>query len=397
MRKDISLYEILDPLTLLADIDRDRAKDLCCRVQRLPDAVIKHTDGRSTNRLPVAWLKALLHVDFVGAVHVMAQTLRQDDDQTGWMLDEALKVVLDEARNRDDCDPLIVTFLDATRPFPALSREYSDDVKQEAKERLVTLGQLMERGRSSLAHDEWGRRATENFHAQVEGDGPSYSSVSLEFVREFAAKWNITLSPENNFEDAETSEPPTSDKSQSSHFSSQSAKEKTETLIWKPIFPSDATPADLMSAFRSFHSYNSRVESSQWDDFVNAFGYRLLALAEDGKESEALRLLRHFARENLFYHGATPLGHLAEGFLRYGKTWLATVSFALAYASSRSDGGYQFLGGDEFESWLLQAKDLDSSVAFEVLFNEVAFYANKEYLNGMAQKPYQILCAAPKS
>ncbi len=388
-RKDISLYEILDPLTLLADLDGERAKSLCCRVQRLPDAVVKHTDGRSTNRLPISWLEALLRVDFVGAVHVMAQTLRQDDDQTGWMLNEALGSVLDEARKRDDCDPLIVTFLDATRPFPALSREYGDDVKREAQSRLETLSCLMEKGRGSQVHNEWGERATENFLAQAEGDGPSRPLEALELVREFAAQWNIILPPENEFEEVEVSEAQASENSQPSPPAHQSSLEGTKKPVWEPVFPPNATPADLVSIFRSFHSYNSKEESGHWDNFVNAFGYRLLALAEDDGEGEGegevLRLLRHFARENLFYHGATPLGHLGEGFLRYGKIWLAAVAFALAYASSRSEGGYQFLGGNEFESWLLQARDLNSPVAFEVLFNEVAFYANKEYLNGMAQ------------
>ncbi|HEX9869638.1 MAG TPA: hypothetical protein VGC99_13800 [Candidatus Tectomicrobia bacterium] len=384
--KDSALYDLIEPLPLLARYDTTRAKELCAHIQRLPFLIAMHTDGRSTNQMPLDWFQSLLQVDFVGAIHLLANTLRQNGGQFGWLLDTALRAAIYEARRHPHANPLIVAFLDATRPFPSLSRDDAEDTRQEAKCRMPTLERLLaddkkvdEQG-TTTEQKRWGHRCLVNFLAQVEGDGPTYLEDIVEIVCQCAQRWDVVLPPRTELAGASDS----ARGEEHRPISSNAPSQRRLCFDW-PLFAPDATPLALLARLRDLDSFGSNDVPDALTRFVNAFGYRLAALIEAGDEDEALRLLRYFAHDSFCSEAAIPLAELGEGLERHGQRRAASVAFALAY--TRSHGGYgdDALGGSDFQAWLLRALELERDTAFEVLFDEVQGYAERGRLNGLVR------------
>jgi hypothetical protein len=367
-RKDTTIFELIESAPALAKLDKARACSALAALQPLVNAVVEHTDGKETKHAPAYWVGALGEVDPAGAALLLARSLVKHGGIIDWRHEDAAEQLIDDVRV--SADPLLVFFIEATLPF--------NERVEDAEARLKVIARLYDQDAVT------GEHALHLLAAQVHGDSEHFNPAAYAKVEAFAAAKGVRL--------------PAVDCSIGTDVEKERDYSQKPDPLSKfkdaPVFPADAPPLRLMTSIRQSRRSFSERSVDRDDRFINAFGYRLVELLDQGEEEQAIRLIRYFARESYFGIGASPLADLAVGLERYGYTRAAAVAFALAYASSRGNGGWNILGDQEHLPWASRAFDLSEPDAARTLTNEVAHLLNdRGYISGISRHLVE-LCAA---
>ena len=160
-RKDITIYELLESLPVLGSADSERTISALAKVQPLVDAVVDHTDGKETRHAPNHWFRALIKVDLVGGLALLARSLVLRGGRIDWRLESAIEDAIDASREIGN--PLILNFLESTLPFTG--------AVEEVEKRLTVIERLL--SVDPIA----GEQALRRLAAQVQGD--SKNSIPL--------------------------------------------------------------------------------------------------------------------------------------------------------------------------------------------------------------------------
>lgn len=116
-RKDTTLSELIDPLTVINRISPSVAIEYVKKLKYLNDAVMKHTeDGKGIRWLIIDWFKELLNIDYLLAMKYLINNLIEEP--YFWKLDY---MFVDTLRVNKDINPLILNFL--YRLLPTNNRE----------------------------------------------------------------------------------------------------------------------------------------------------------------------------------------------------------------------------------------------------------------------------------
>jgi len=78
-RKDITVFDVIDSAPALVAVSPESALKALADVQSLANAVLTHTDGRSTNHAPNAWLRNLLRVAPTIGIALLARTIVEEE------------------------------------------------------------------------------------------------------------------------------------------------------------------------------------------------------------------------------------------------------------------------------------------------------------------------------
>jgi hypothetical protein len=137
-----------------------------------------------------------------------------------------------------------------------------------------------------------------------------------------------------------------------------------------PELPAGAV--GLSRVIRSWHavSFDVRRSPAILDRFAGLIGYRLLELAESGREADVAAVLRVLGGSAGYSDGALLLGHLAEGLERYGYQGLAAQAHALAWTRARGGGGWLNFGGETALDALRNAARLDPVITADLVAEE---------------------------
>lgn len=366
-RKDTTIFDFIESIPALAVRDKERARNAIVALQPLVNAVVEHTDGKETKHAPAYWLGALAEMDPIAATVLLARSLVKRGGVIDWRHEDAGEQVMDEVRAFGD--PLLVFFIEATLPFNGRT--------EDAEDRLEFVARLYNRD------PILGEHALHLLAAQVQGDSQHFNSAAIAKIEAFAAARGVSL-PGVVQTGAKNSENQTDYSTRNDPLS----KFKDH-----PIFPFDASPLQLMTSIR-LNRHSLSEQSQESERFVNAFGYRLVELLNRGEEDQALRLIRYLARESYFGTDATALADLAYGLERHGYTRAASVTFALAYASSRGNYGWSVLGGTKQLPWAARAFDLSEPDAARTLANEVTHLLNdRGYTAGITRHLVELVAS----
>lgn len=115
-RKDITLSEIIEPLTSINNIDSTIALKYAKKLKYLNEAVQRHTDGKGTKGLIIDWYENLLKIDYILASQYLISELLENEYL--WKLDDMLIHFLIDVKG---IDPLILHFIH--RMLPANTKE----------------------------------------------------------------------------------------------------------------------------------------------------------------------------------------------------------------------------------------------------------------------------------
>lgn len=351
--KDITVFDVIEGAAALVSDSQETALCALADTQRLANAVVAHTDGRSTNQAPNAWLRSVLAVAPAIGTAVLARTMMEEDGPGGWVNRRAIEDVA--AVLRDAADPALVDALLATLRFKV---EYQDSAEKDADARMAPILRLLIRDRR-LAEQSMRRVA-----AEVTGDGPQYAEAAAARVANVAHELGLQIPHISRGNEAT----PVRQRA----FFSNAAQNRGLRLHRIPAFPANPTLVELLSGLRAAAA--SRRLDEPWNEVVLPLAYHLGQLISDGHEADALRLLKFFARDVYIPSGEVhPLADLAHALDNGGHATIAAAAYTLAYTATRGGGGWLHLG-DERHAYLIdRAVALDRDVTYQVLATEVAY------------------------
>lgn len=127
-RKDRTLSRLLNSVESIYKIDEEAGIQNILRLKPLADAVVHHTDGRSTKTYQKEWFEVLARTDRdIALTHLSYELL---DSQNYWVLEESLDILLEIMNS--EIDPLIENALFKTRPSLVSSsntRSYLNNIR----------------------------------------------------------------------------------------------------------------------------------------------------------------------------------------------------------------------------------------------------------------------------
>ncbi len=357
--KDITIYEVLDPLPVLIEADPAIARMRISRVQALCERIPLHTDGRETRHAWSRWWSLLAKADPVATVHLAVPELLRECNDPNWLLNEALEDVWREWH--EQVDPVVAGSLRLTLDTPL------DPADVRQMERLASAGGPAERRLLTwlLARTDE-RRVSYSYSNSDELIGRDDRQVAkLNAVAE-AAGLPCVLAVRDDTAPKESSGPWRHHKTELA-----SPTKKSDGGGANVIFPTGLP--GLARAVRAWRNRPYNTSSAEWEPerFANVIGYRLIDLLAEGRFDDARSALRSLTDGSGLDLGTGVLGSIAEGLERHGKTQLAALAYAFTWTRTRGHGGWLTFGGKTEIDSLRRATILDPEATNAVVAEEI--------------------------
>ena len=354
-RKDITIFELLDPLEMLIDADAVRGRACLASAQALCNRVARHTDGKETRHAPQVWWRLLAKADPAALARLTTQQLLRDCNFPNPVRHRALTDMWRQWHG--DADPLLAGALRltldttlSTGDVETLERlaesQASDGV---AADLMVWLLARADERPASYSYPEVpdiGTRDQEllaGMNAVAEAEGlPAVTPIDTSFVG-------------SNGYDGLSNEP------------AQDHGPRVEDL---PIFP--AGESGLAKSVRAWRGRPYRSDEPCWDiaEFAEAIAGRLVGLVEASRFRDAVYYLRLLTDASWTRESASLLQRIAHGLEERYQPQLAATAHALAWTRAGGDFGYRGFGGDARISSLRRATEIDATLALEVVAAE---------------------------
>ena len=360
--KDITLYELLDPLPSLILVDPARGREAVAKVQPLCERIPQHTDGKETRHARSKWWELLAEADPHALSRLIQPRLLSSCNDPNWLLHDArsalwrtwyrranpifagiLRLTLEESLDKHDPDALkrlarngtdgdgqgdpshLLTALMARideRPFK-YSYSNGDELLNRDRERVEALNCVAARADAPTIRPLPA--------APVEPDGAAISRNSRQTYRPV------------------------------SRLPNQVAM----------MFRLGAVGiGEAIRAWRE-RRYDEIHPDRSVERFTNALGYRIMELVELGREGDAETALGSIADATGFDDGHRLLKALAEGLERHGQNNLAAMAYTLEWTRTRGQGGWMTFGGETEIDSLRRATELDRNRALRTAAAEV--------------------------
>lgn len=358
--KDITIYELLDPLPALIKMDPARGRLRVAQIQGLCTRVLLHTDGDETRHARSRWWELLAMADPVAAVQLVVPRLLENCNDPNWLLNDAVEDVWRQWNQQ--IDPLLSGALRITLEMTLQpdDTQYFEYLGQNLNQQGQVFQQLI----------TW-------LLARLDERPVSYSYSNS---NELIAKDNDVLAKINQFA-ARMNLPPVWVIEQSTTKTNETRKSdaSSKTITSNPT---DYAPLDmqfqpaLIGLSRAIRVWRNRpydAQSGDWttERFANIIGYRLIEVASTGLYQEAESALRFLANGSGIGERGKILRLIAEGLERHGIIRLAAVAYSLTWTNARGRGGWMTFGGETEIDALRQATTLDSETSFNVVAEEV--------------------------
>lgn len=356
-RKDTTIYELLQSVGTLGEVSRNEALEALTKLQTLADAVVAHTDGRSTNHAPNAWLRSLLKIDAALGTTLAASTTVQLESSVGWQIETAVRDVCAELI--DSADPALLDSLLRTLRFEV----DADNVGAEAADARLAPVIKMASSERSLASE-----ALRQVAAEVAGHEGQRYSPAVRRLQEVAAELELLIpqfAPEFKPPDTIADVP-----------ASPGVEPLALRSVRTPAFEFRASFVDLLRGLRA--AGRERTAYTQdiavWDDVLTPLSYHVTSFIDDGKIEDVKRLLSFFARDVYVssFGKPHPLVNLAGYLENAGYHDIAAFTYALGFAATRGGWGER-LGSPEDANALGRGLQLNRAIALQTISDEIAY------------------------
>lgn len=160
-RKDRTLSRLIDSVECICQIDKDIGLHCILRLKPLADAVVYHTDGRSTKTYQREWFEVLArHNRDIALTHISHELM---DFNNYWVLEESFDYLLKVMNS--EVDPVIENTLFKTRPNNVDSdfiKSYLNNIgvllsKEELYLARQSMHELLNRFPNGIYADNYGR------------------------------------------------------------------------------------------------------------------------------------------------------------------------------------------------------------------------------------------------
>ncbi|WP_416965048.1 AAA family ATPase [Streptomyces sp. Agncl-13] len=374
--KDITIEELLDPLSQLVQADPVQARVRLARTQPLVYLVAECTDGRGTAGTPQEWWRFLARLDPQAAAQMAAQVLLTEPGLPDARVEAAHQQLL--ALQADSADPVVLAALRiAAGPHGrrrdadiALLGRLADLPGDDAAHALGLLP-VLANAITSTYDDQTLIHAS---HMAQDTPTPALRAAAQRLGGEGGPSWSPRTAPVNN----------------SRNWGGPRERYPTGAYLHaqqRPVLPEGA--AGVLAAVRdcSSKAYDDPM-GPRWskDALASAIGWRIVEITDRQGPDEAAQLLHRIAKGMDASGPVDVLADVAAGLhLRqdiapdaFGP--LAAMAGMLAYTTIRGGGGWRsFAGNDRLDLWQ-QAHTADAAIAVQNLADEVAnTVANPSY------------------
>lgn len=361
--KDITIYEVLDPLDALIKYDAAQARVRLQQIQALSYRVWRHTDGRETSHAPTQWWKLLAEADPCAHADLLGRRVLEECDAPSSF--ESMRRDLWGAHRTD-----VVASVAAALAFTLADAPTNPDYAKMVLS-LVAEGGTVEEGMVQ-------RALTRGDEISLDSSlSPSSGPVLIESLNNIATAHGLRniqpLAPPNQATDGQlvsvdidgTSPTPGGAAARSAEMATLIA-EAPEGRAGLPY---------LVRAWR-------RGESGSLDEpipdrfsaFGEAIGVRMKALIVAGKASDVLPPMRSLAEVSDFRDSHQLLAVIGSMLAEVGTPEArraAAQAYALAWTQSRGRSGFFKFGGQKTIEFLHRATFLDSPAAREVIVESI--------------------------
>ena len=359
--KDVTIFELLDPLPALIALDPARGRAAIAKVQPLCERVPQHTDGKETRHAWSRWWQLLATADPCALSLLVQPRLLSSCNDPNWLLHGARSDLWRAWHHR--ADPIVAGSLRLTLEKPldendasalGLLVDISDGTGQDEPSRLLAalLSRIDERPF---------KYSDSNSNELLDRDRDCVDKLNAIAERAGAPRIGPLPSPPVQPDDPATSS--------NRHGKTRSAAHLPDHIAMM-FRPGAVGIAQAIRAWRS-RQYDETRPGWSVERFANVLGYRIIELIEFGREADAETALRLIADSGKSNDRSELLKVLAEGFERYGQDSLAAVAYTLAWTRARGGGGWLTFGGEtEIES-LQCATQLDRALVLRTIAGEV--------------------------
>ncbi len=356
--KDMTIFELLNPLPSLIAADRCKGRERVEMAQPLCERIPAHTNGKETYYALTQWWQLLSLADPAALARLAASRLLQRCNHPNWRLHGALEALWRSWG--EHADPVLAGALRLTLDTPLESKD------AEALSCLV-----VHAAPGSVAGDlaTW-------LLARADERPISYSSSNSDEILEIddqkVADLNSVAATVGLPNIAELRQELGDQTEQDEPETSRSAPAPDDEDHNDPLSYLPEGPAGLSHAIRSWRKrpYNATHPSWSADRFADAIEVRLLELVENGRNHDAEWALRSLAEACEFGTGTELLREIAERLEPRRHSRLAAISHTLVWTRTRGRGGYVNFGGETEIQALRRATELDPGVALEIVAEE---------------------------
>lgn len=338
-RKDITLWELLDPLEKLAAVDSHRTRKCLRDLAPLVERVLVHTDGKETRHAIHAWIDLAAQIHPAGVLSYLSRDQISDMPSFG-DLDHVIPKCLAALASA-------ISPVELTAAWIGIGGEARGDIATAlaACERLVQINRTL------------GEQLWSVLVASLDGDGVKAPNDLAALAQASAERSSIPvpeIEPESSISRKENEA--------ESRVSSAAPRAGFQDA---PTLPTRATPLQIVHFVRRWRD----SASPDLDRVVNSVGWRIVEMIDEGQEAAAERTIQRLARDTSTWEKHTVLPGLAEGLERHGKSRLAALTRTFAY--TRSGDGWRRFAGEKGEGQFRAALEANEETAWSTLADEV--------------------------
>ncbi|MFC9085476.1 AAA family ATPase [Nocardiopsis dassonvillei] len=362
--KDITVYEVLDPLPALVTADPARGRARAARIQPLCERLVLHTDGKETSAARPRWWNVLAGADPTALADLAATGLLADCNGPNTILHGAREALWHAWS--DLADPVVATALRLTldtpllQTDPALLDRLARTVDHSTPDGVPQLLRLA----LSRADERQSNRDPSSDQARL---ADAQLITELNAVAERVGAPQITLLPE----------PPTIDEPRNRRSAPEPAQPSAPTSP-AALSPASSKPVGLIRALRAWHLSPHEADTPQHtrEQMTDLVGNGLLNLATQGQTDDAAQVLRAIAGPFDFQDGPRLLRRFADKLHHNGHDALAAEAYALTWVRTRGQGGWLNFGGETALDALRTAAQLDPTLTRRVIAEEAEAVVN---------------------
>jgi hypothetical protein len=362
--KDITIYELFDPLPDLIAADPARGRRCVAMLQPLCERVPLHTDGRETRGAWGRWWNLLAAADPIALARLTAPTLLAHCNDPIPLLHEARSDMWIAWHRR--ADPIVAgalrltleETLDGTDPA-AMGRltTVTDGTGADSAADLMTL--LLAR-----ADERPFRYGDSNSDELLSRDNELVQQLNS--VADRARVPRVAPMPTTNPEASPSVFGTKADTSAPSQRPTNYIDEQVRLLF----------PPGAVGLARAIRSWRGRLYDEVRPDwttqrFSNILGYRMIELAEGGRENDAEAALQLIADAGGLIDRSGLLAMLAAGLERNHQVRLAALAYTLAWTRARGRGGWLTFGGETEIGSLSRAAEIDRALTLRTIAHEI--------------------------
>ncbi|MDX8031741.1 ATP-binding protein [Lentzea sp. BCCO 10_0856] len=357
--KDITIYEVLDPLPNLISADPAQARIRLAQVQATCERVVLHTDGKSTRSAWIQWWTFLAQADPAALTQLVVPALLKRSGRVYDLYNGALEDLWRSWHRL--ADPIIAGALRLALSMPldkadlAMAEQLAsitDGSGADLPGRLLTL-------LAARADERPLRHPYSNNDELIAEDNALVKSINIVAALANVPQICVFAATDEN----------------SDQHSARSARPPASSADIQQIavsgFPDGAV--GIARAIRTWRRRPYEPNTPDWapERFANIIGYRLIELAEGGAEQDAEAALHTLAGALGLLDRSGLLTSLGEGLKRHGQNRLAATAFALAWTRTRGNDGWMNFGGETELDSLRHATQLDADTAWRTVASEV--------------------------